>query len=98
MFVMAHNRVMPKGRPEDRHVHLSEHAIRRCIKRRIPFHEPQRIIRSGPWHADGVGDFGEPKYIALGNIDGEKVEVVFVETADGGIEILEVVTVYREGW
>jgi hypothetical protein len=89
---------MTKRRPEDRFVKLSEHAIERCIERLIPFHECQRIIRGGAWHADGVGEFGDPKWIAAGYVDGAKVEVVFVETPDGEVEILEVVTVYREGW
>lgn len=79
---------------DPRPVIFSDHALERSAERNVPTEEAERIIRHGPaWESDGVGDYGDPKWIARGVYDGRDIGVVFVETTDGKIEVLEVLTV-----
>ena len=84
---------MPR-KPETREVVFTEHARERAQARRVPEAECERLIKRGPaWQSDGVGQFGDPKWIATGVFDGRSIGVVFVEARAGFIEVLEVVTV-----
>lgn len=86
---------MPRN--EDRPITWSFHALSRLVERRVTQFEAEAIVRGGVWHPDGVGDEGEPKWVAEGSLTGKLVRVVFVETRTGDgrsvIEVLHVVTV-----
>jgi hypothetical protein len=83
---------MPRN--EQRKIEYTEHAEYRLKTRRVTKQDVETIVRGGTWREDGVGDFGEPKWIAAGSYAGRWIEVVFVETEDNTIEILLVLTVY----
>ena len=95
MFATAYNNIVPR-KLDPRPVIFSVHGAQPAITRNVPRAECERIIKHGPtWDADGVGHLSEPRWKARGYYDNRDVVVVFVETTDGAIEVLEVVTVKR---
>ncbi len=82
---------MPRN--ERRPVEFSVHAKDRLDLRGVEEDEARAIVRTGAWRPDGVGRFGEPKWIAHGSIRGQWIDIVFVETTMGTIEVLWVLTV-----
>ncbi len=79
-------------RYEHRTILWKQHADERLIQRGISRHEAETIIRGGAWHTEGVGLKGEPKWAAEGSIKGQRCRIIFVETTQGTLEVLWVIT------
>lgn len=86
---------MPRN--ESRPITWSAHALQRLVERQVVQADAEAIIRSGAWHADGVGSQGEPKWAAEGAVSGQHIRAVFVETTNQAgetvLEVLHVLTV-----
>lgn len=95
VYRYAYNSPVPRN--DQRPITWSEHALQRLVDRGVTQAEAEQIIRSGVWHADGVGDQGDPKWAAEGSATGKHLRIVFVETTDHQgkkvVEVLHVVTV-----
>ena len=77
-------------KPELRPIRYTHHARQRIIERHISEAEVEQVIRTGARQPDGV-----KKWIAFGTINGRRLEVVYVETEEGEIEVLLVLSLYE---
>jgi hypothetical protein len=70
------------------------HVTKRMAERHVSTVDVEQVIAGADHTYEGPDRFGEPKWTARGFAGGQALEVVYVETAEGVLEVLLVITVY----
>lgn len=78
-------------RHETRPITFSAHALRRLAGRHINKADAEHAVRTGYWRPNAPEG-----WVSRAAFNGRVYDIVFVETEDGGLEVLHVVTVIEK--
>jgi hypothetical protein len=77
-----------------RRITYTIHVAERMAERFVSPADVEQVIAGKDHTYEGLDRFGEPKWTARGYAGGQTLEVVYVETAEGVLEVILVITVY----